>query len=129
MHKTVSDVLNLDLPCDRYAPRAVRAALDEIAGIDGVRDDARLVATELVTDAVLHSGCDEALTLSVSAGLRGDRLRISVRGPGRSAHQPRTPTPPGQGRRGPGLQVIELLASRWASERSDACWAWVEIDL
>lgn len=50
------DVVRLSLRCDVRAPRLASEAFDSAGGIVEVRDEARLVATELVSNAVRHSG-------------------------------------------------------------------------
>jgi anti-sigma regulatory factor (Ser/Thr protein kinase) len=120
-------LLSMDIPCNRHAPAAVRDALGEVH--DGVwsLDDGLLVASELVTNAVRHSGCAPDHTLQVSVGLVRDGLVISVHDPGLSK---RTAAPrvsdeiePG----GWGLRIVEQLAIRWGSERPDGYRVWAEL--
>ena len=108
-------ILALDVPCDREAPARVRAALARVNGVEPVLADVTLVASELVTDAVLHSGGSAAETLRVTAVLGQDGLLLSVYDPESPGSQPRaaeTRQP-----RGWGLRIVEQLASRWGSER------------
>ena len=116
----------LELRCDPNAPSAIRHALDDLDQ-DGWRlGDAVLVASELVTNAVVHSGCSAEHGVSVGASLREDRLLIAVHDPGVSGQ-------PAQVRRGEqfrlggwGLQIVEELAHRWGSERPDGYRVWAE---
>jgi anti-sigma regulatory factor (Ser/Thr protein kinase)/anti-anti-sigma regulatory factor len=76
-----------------------------------VAERAVLLANELVTNAVIHSGTEIRLRLE----LRGDRLHIAVRdgGPGLLrlvAHD-------GQAESGRGLGLVEQLASAWGVNR------------
>jgi anti-sigma regulatory factor (Ser/Thr protein kinase) len=118
---------SLEVRCDAHAPRVVRDSL--AAAHDGgwSLEDGLLVASELVTNAVRHSGCLGAHDLRVEIGRRSDSLLISVHDPGlsgdgaepvRSEH-----SEPG----GWGLQVVERLTLRWGSERHDGYRVWAEL--
>jgi anti-sigma regulatory factor (Ser/Thr protein kinase) len=115
--------LRLDLPCDRDAPAAARARL---RGLDRAAGDAILVASELVSNAVLHSGAvaRDHLTLHVTVGR--ERVLISVVDPGRSNGAAR---PSGRADRsgGFGLHLVEQLCTRWGSDRRDGHRVWAEL--
>jgi hypothetical protein len=104
----------------------VRDALDR-REIGWVLGDAMLVASELVTNAVLHSGCSGNETIEVRVDVRSERLRISVRDPGRSGRNAelRADQPVG----GWGLRVVEQLAERWGSERAAGYQVWAEVGI
>ncbi len=123
----VTELLSLDIPCDRYAPAAVRDALSEIH--DGVwsLDDGRLVASELVTNAVRHSGCEPGHTLQVSVDLAEDGLVISVCDPGISKRDARPRAGEDMEPGGWGLRIIEQLATRWGADRPDGYRVWAEL--
>jgi serine/threonine-protein kinase RsbW len=121
-----SDLLTLDLPCDSDAPAAVRHALAGLDQYGWQLGDAMLVASELVTNAVRHSGCSADHSVDVRASLRGDRLLIAVHDPGISG-QPAQARHGEQSRLGGwGLQIVEELADRWGSERPDGYRVWAE---
>jgi anti-sigma regulatory factor (Ser/Thr protein kinase) len=126
MTQELAHALSLDVPCDRQAAVTVRQALRETDGIGGSLWAALLVGSELVTNAVLHSGCAANHILEVRADLRRDRLFISVHDPGVSGHlaQPRQA---GSGLGGWGLRIVEQLAERWGSERPDGYRVWAEL--
>lgn len=120
--------IRLKLACDRTAPATVRAALAEIPNIDAVRDDALLVASELVTNAVRHSGGDAGQTIDVRLERREDSLLISVLDPGVRggvAEVELTDRPHG----GWGLRVVADVARRWGRERLDGYRVWAELSL
>jgi anti-sigma regulatory factor (Ser/Thr protein kinase) len=121
------ELLSLDIPCDPGAPAAVRGALAEFDEDDLSLADGILVASELVTNAVLHSGCAADHRVRVQASLRGDRLLISVHDPGISGEsaQPRHEGHSELG--GWGLRIVEQLAQRWGSERPDGYRVWAEL--
>jgi anti-sigma regulatory factor (Ser/Thr protein kinase) len=122
-----TQLLSLDIPCDRHAPATVRDALGEVH--DGIwsLDDGLLVASELVTNAVRHSGCQPDHTLQVSVGLAREGLVISVHDPGisRVDAEPRTTEDIEPG--GWGLRIVDQLATRWGAERPDGYRVWAEL--
>jgi anti-sigma regulatory factor (Ser/Thr protein kinase) len=128
------EVLSLDLPCDTEAPALVRAALAEQEELGWIIGDAMLVASELVTNAVLHSGCTDEHVLHVTAELGAGCLRMCVEGPGLSAGIP-TPLPmtPLQisefSDSGVGLLIVDQLVDRWGSERDGGYRVWAELSL
>jgi signal transduction histidine kinase len=127
MLEPTSDSISLALPCNAQAPAAVRDALDRSQDIGWARDDAMLVASELVTNAVLHSGCSHHETIEVRIEVLSERLRISVRDPGRSGSSAEVGS--GQLAGGWGLRVVEQLAERWGSERAEGYQVWAEIGM
>lgn len=126
MAKNLTD---LTVPCDESAPAAVRAVISELDGIARpVLEDTKLVASELVANAVRHSLCTDQEFVSVRVSRNG-WLRISVFDPGRSegvakvAHRP-----PHLG--GMGLRVVQEVASRWgATRRAQGYEVWATLEL
>jgi len=87
---------------------------------------AKLLVTELVTNAVEHVEAPGAIRLAVS--LADGALRVDVRdsGPGFVPRERR----PGQSlSSGWGLVFVEQLASRWAAEAEGGSRVWFELDL
>ena len=82
-------LLRVLLRCDRFAPRLAREAVGGVPAIQPVRDDALLVTTELVSNAVLHAGCDPRQEIEVVAELVGQAVRITVADVARSDSTPR----------------------------------------
>ena len=123
------ELLRLRLPCAPSAPRRAREALAELAEIASVREDALLVASELTTNAVLHSGCFADDDLELWADSSPGCLRITVLDLGRSGEDPvrrgLDPARPG----GMGLAVIENVAQRWGAERDGHLRVWAELAL
>ena len=92
-------------------------------------DAARLVASELVNNAVLHAGT----TLDVTVASNGRFLRIAVQD-GSSA-QPRlvldSLLAPALAKHGWGLRLVQRHATRWGSTRIDGgkiVWAHLAVD-
>jgi anti-sigma regulatory factor (Ser/Thr protein kinase) len=119
--------LELGLPCDDRAPSAVRQALSDGADQSWAMGDAMLVASELVTNAVRHSGCGEHDQIQVSVKLRDEHLVIDVRDPGLSNRDAEVRAGAELG--GFGLQIVDQLAVRWGSEREFGYRVWAEVPL
>lgn len=134
-----SELVRLEVPCDSDAPCAIREALNEaferaelpaaLSRGAELRSDARLIASELVTNAVRYSGCGPQESISFSARIDGDALLIAVCDPGRTGEQARlregNEVPPG----GFGLRIVEELARRWGAERPSGQRVWAELAL
>jgi anti-sigma regulatory factor (Ser/Thr protein kinase) len=88
--------------------------------------DAMLVASELVSNAVVHSGGTEQDHLWVHVTLRDGRLCISVRDPGRSG-QVAKPRRANDAFGGLGLRLVEQLSQRWGTERNGGQRVWAEL--
>jgi anti-sigma regulatory factor (Ser/Thr protein kinase) len=113
---------------DQVAParRFVTAAFDPD---DPTYEAARLLVSEAVTNALLHSGSGlDGGTFEVSYTRRQRRLRVEVRddgaptGPRRRVHHPESMT-------GRGMELFDVLASRWGVEGGPAGRTlWFELD-
>lgn len=123
-----AEVCALEVRCDRQAPAVVRVALGRIAGIEVVLADATLLASELVTNAVVHSAVSPGDVLGVTVGVGGDGLSISVHRPGPSS--PVADPLASEAGLQPGgwtLRVVEQLASRWGRDRREGYRVWAEL--
>lgn len=121
--------LRLELPCDHLAPSAVRHALADRGDSRWIIGDVMLVASELVTNAVLHSGCEPEDLVAVELRSTPEAVLCSVWDPGRSG-KVAEPAPDERLHGGFGLRVVEQLAARWGTERENTgryrVWAEVE---
>jgi anti-sigma regulatory factor (Ser/Thr protein kinase) len=119
----------LTLPCAPSASAAVRDELSHLDELGWILGDVMLVASELVNNAVVHSGGTPHHDLQVRASRRAGRLTVSVRDPGISGQsagsRPRADLEVG----GWGLQIVEALCTRWGEERDDGYRVWAELDL
>lgn len=128
----------LRLPCDSRAPGIARATLRAVLrvhGMGGCAGVAALLASELVTNAFLHSGgpCSMGVEERVSG-----RLRVSVEDsdaclpPG--FHAPRgapVPTVPDEAESGRGLSLVRAFASDWGGRVLGGAGGkvlWFELD-
>jgi anti-sigma regulatory factor (Ser/Thr protein kinase) len=73
----------------------------------GVIDQARLLTSELVTNAIRHAATDSRVTVTCD----GRRVRVEVEDGGRGCAvlQPASLDAPG----GRGLQIVDTVAERW----------------
>jgi anti-sigma regulatory factor (Ser/Thr protein kinase) len=92
-------------------------------------DDAVLLTSELVTNAVRHAGLDDqdAIEVIVSVDPRVLRITVRDRGPG---FDPEAVARRRSGEGGWGLDLLRRLSSRWSVDRGSAGTdVWFEIDL
>lgn len=114
--------------CDELAPAAVREKMKSLPDLGWALGDAMLVASELVTNAVVHSLCTEDEFLSVRVA-RDGRLRIAVVDPGASGQSAEVADRPIE-LGGLGLKVVEQLAAAWGTDRGDDGYrVWAELEL
>jgi anti-sigma regulatory factor (Ser/Thr protein kinase) len=117
------------LPCVPSASAAVREELSRLDELGWILGDVMLVASELVNNAVLHSGGRPHHDLQVRASRHEGRLTVSVRDPGISGQSAGTRPPSDPQVGGWGLRVVESLCERWGEERGDGYCVWADISL
>jgi CheY-like chemotaxis protein/anti-sigma regulatory factor (Ser/Thr protein kinase) len=121
-----TDQATLHLRADVTSARQARAFTRETLAdwrADTLGDDALLVVTELVTNAVTHARSECELRLSISA----NSLRIEVMDEGSGTPDP---LPPSATRNhGRGLHLIDAIAAAWGVEPSAPAGklVWAEI--
>lgn len=104
------------LPREKHAPTVARRRLEESCSGDHLDhlDDARLLVTELVSNAVLHGTGPVGLVLSRAS----KRLRVSVED--ESPSLPVVGRLPTNGVSGRGMHLVARLATGWGvSPRAD----------
>jgi anti-sigma regulatory factor (Ser/Thr protein kinase) len=111
------------------APGLARQALRGVLGTRRVADDVALVVSELVTNAVRHSGCSADQTIGFDAFMSGGCVRVAVRDPGRSDRAPRIEARRASEVGGLGLRLVAQLSRRWGSDRRDGRLVWAELAL
>jgi len=101
------------IAADRNAPSVARAAVHEFCqdnGVLGATEAAQLVASELVTNAVVHAGTPIELTVR----LVGSVLHVAVRDTG-DGQARITGTVDESAESGRGLVLVDALAASWGS--------------
>lgn len=88
-----------------------------------------LIASELVTNAVLYSGCTEDDEVELWLERTDSDFRLSVLDPGRTGRSAKVAIREQRASGGMGLFVVEQLASRWGADRSERYRVWAEVPL
>jgi serine phosphatase RsbU (regulator of sigma subunit)/anti-sigma regulatory factor (Ser/Thr protein kinase) len=121
--------LNLRLPGGAHAPAVARAAVEGLPAGSleaSIAHTARLLASEIVTNSVVHggSGEDDWIGLDVALSPGAVRVEVTDHGPGFAA-APARPDPDDTG--GRGLYLVDALADRWGSA-DGGTRVWFEVD-
>ena len=109
------EMQSMTLPASTSAPARARAWLGMLEGYLTPERlaDARLMVTELVTNAVLHGGLQESAPIYLTARVEPGRVRVSVCDCGDGFELRDTGTaPPGSAPTGRGLYIVNRLADR-----------------
>lgn len=115
------------LPATPEAALLARAALNDVLpprALGSRRDEARLVMSELVTNAVKHGTQQGEDVVRVTIEVAEGALRVEVEQP--------TPTPPLHPSRevedalGFGLHIVDALADDWGTEAGPPGRVWFE---
>lgn len=116
--------MTFELPRDKYAPAAARAALGAFShGLAEERVDAsRLLVSELVTNAVKYGG-DGPVRLEVTSRPGRFRAEVIDEGSGFVAAEREVDQEGGWG-----LPLVEELADRWGTFEGST-HVWFELDL
>jgi anti-sigma regulatory factor (Ser/Thr protein kinase) len=121
---------SVQLPGDTVAPRQARAFIRDTLRAWSVEepttDAAELCVSELVTNAVIHTGTPAELT----AQLDEEFLTVLVRDGGTtgSVRAPQAPPDP-MTISGRGLGLVDAVATAWAAEENaDGTTVWFEIE-
>lgn len=119
----------LSVPASPLSLGIVRRAvqgLEHVCGKD-LTDRLAVICSELVTNAIRHSGADEGVTLHVElrVGPDGVRGKVVDSGPGFDPNRLPRRRPGQEG--GFGLRIVEELASRWGVIRDGRTEVWFEL--
>jgi serine/threonine-protein kinase RsbW len=121
------DAISLSLPA---LPSSATTARSEVTRrlaqrvTNGALEDVRLLLTELITNALRHSGMTSDDQIDVRAELSDGTVRIEVHDPGRDGPvEVRKP----DARGGYGLFLVERLTSQWGVERLNGTTVWAEL--
>jgi histidine kinase-like protein len=110
------------------APSAIRDLLETryAATMDrSLLDDVKLMASEMASNAVQHSGRPDGDPLSMSSTVSNGVLHVELgdEGCGVAKLKARSLEPPS------GLGFLEILSDRWASRQDRSFHVWFEIDV
>ena len=107
----------------------VRRAMYTLGDVCGpeVAETLALVFSELMTNAIRHSGASENDPLEVLLEIGGPRVRGSV-SDGGSGFEPRAVQPPPGAEGGYGLRIVDRIAGRWGAENDGTrTTVWFEL--
>jgi hypothetical protein len=125
MSERFVEVLQMAVLCDARAPGRIRDRLERIEEIESVRPDAKLVASELVSNAVRHSGGEAKHEIDICVGVGSALVEISVHDPGLAGLG--TGVRPKLDGDGLGLMLVEELAHRWGADGPDGRVVWAQL--
>jgi serine phosphatase RsbU (regulator of sigma subunit)/anti-sigma regulatory factor (Ser/Thr protein kinase) len=113
-------------------PQAARDVADVLAPLGAdlgteLAADLRLLATELVANAVRHTGVADG-SLELRVRMTGDVVHLSVADDGPGFEVPERPLIAPEGPGGWGLYLVDQCAARWGTERGDRHLVWFELE-
>jgi anti-sigma regulatory factor (Ser/Thr protein kinase) len=119
----------VELARDPDSAAEARRALGEVSDHLSPRrlEDARLLVSELVTNAIRHAGLDvdDVIRLVVVTLDRALRIEVCDPGPGFEVSEPEPdPARPS----GWGLYLVRELSDRWGVEHREQTRVWFELD-
>jgi anti-sigma regulatory factor (Ser/Thr protein kinase) len=96
----------------RIARFHVRAALS-FHDLGQYADDAAIITSELVTNAIKHACCDATETIGVTLARSQDQDTVIVCVSDSSPYGPAMRKPPTGSEQGRGLQIVQSLSAHW----------------
>ncbi len=124
-----TDRVALELMPDPESLSVAREALERLDLPSGLLDNAKLLASELVTNAIKHAGLGRDDPIRLTATWTGRRLRVVVRhrgsAPASNVVGAIRPAPGAES--GWGLFIVDRLASRWGTNLGGRPGYWFEL--
>lgn len=122
-------LLRLDLPAEPDAIGEARDALSELTPVLGEARmlDLRLLVSEVVTNAVRHTGAAEGARVELVVDEAPGGLRIEVHDQGTGFDAPADPGPRPEGTSGWGLFLVQKLSRRWGTAPAPDPYVWFEL--
>ena len=124
------ELVNVAIPAGPKAPGSARAVVANYLGAlvePRVLQDAQLLISELVTNCLVHGQLSEDDTVLVRILLATDALRLEVENPG-LVGTVATNLSEVDVSGGFGLQLVQILGTRWGAERNRSTNVWVEME-
>ena len=117
------------LPRDTSAPARARRALSQVDEVldDDVLRDARILITELVSNAVCHSDSGDPVEFAVI--IDEATVRTEVRDRVGAGFEPAVSMAPQQRESGWGLFLVDAVSARWGVARGTGVCVWFELGL
>jgi anti-sigma regulatory factor (Ser/Thr protein kinase) len=111
----------------RLARHAFADQLDAVGVAEEARDDAMLVLSELVSNAVKHAAPLPSGEIVVRWAVRADVLHLEITDGGAST-RPRASAAALSSLGGRGLDIVRTVSSRWGvTERAESVTVWAEV--
>ena len=124
------DLVCLEARCDSRAPAAARADLAKWSHLGTGVGDAMLVVSELVSNAVRHSGTEQDQRLRITVRRVDRELVISVRDSGISGSTADISTQESASSGGLGLRIVDQLSTDWGTTRETGSYTvWAKVPL
>ena len=120
----------IELPIGSMAPGAARMVIDDyLTGLVAPRilQDARLLASELVTNSVRHGDLESTSAIVLRMDLTAKTLRLEVENAGTAGAVTSRSEGRREGNGGYGLELVELLTTRWGVSRDHNTSVWLEM--
>jgi Histidine kinase-like ATPase domain len=127
MSERIVELLRVAVPCDARAPGLIRNRLEGIQELESMRADAKLVASELVSNAVRHSRGEGMHEIDVRVGIGSELIEISVHDPGLAGVG--TGVRPQLDSDGLGFMLVEEFAHRWGADGPDGQVVWAQLTI
>lgn len=113
-------------------PTAAAEARAAVGVLDGktdrdLLDDVRLLVSEIVTNAVRHSGSPAGSKVGLRVSATRARVRVEVTDAG-VGFEPRPRTADQEKGSGWGLHLVDRLAARWGVDRTRPPRVWFELE-
>jgi Histidine kinase-like ATPase domain len=126
----VGQLAEVELPSGPRAPGAARMVIDHcLTGLVApwILQDARLLASELVTNSVRHGDLESGTTIVLRMDLTAKSLRLEVENAGTAGAVTSRSVGRREGYGGYGLELVELLTTRWGVSRDHNTCVWLEM--
>jgi serine/threonine-protein kinase RsbW len=120
------------LPVDPRSPSLARRFIDESGVVpSSLVDRVKLVVSELVTNAVRHSGMSQGDIIELRLLPSPDVVRLEVRDSGRglTVEADRGASLSELKESGLGLYVVSHVADRWGADSTNGATVWAEFDI